>query len=383
MKVDKIFAAALGVAVFSFVGCRPSDGLEDLAAGQAAYEARDLRKAERAFEKSAAVVSTNVETLVSLVRVKLDLGKLSEARAWHDRAVTLAGRDSDVRMLGAQLAWHAKDYAAAAKAFAALGADGSLDAETRAEAYNGLGVVEMACNNRDRARIAFLTACRLNRRSAAARYHLGLLYRDVYGYPEAALDQFNFYVRLDTQSSERVRKVLSVVIPALRETLARATAARPGVSRRNAAAGEAALAKAQAALKKGNYKTAKQNYQEALRADPLSYSAALGLADACLKTDASKNGKAQALEAYRQACMLRPSAVSTYLTAGNLALSIGRNASAVETFSRALAANPDSVEAIDGLIRALRATGSKDNAAVARDYAAYRETVKPTAKKKS
>ena len=68
--------------------------------------------------------------------------------------------------------------------------------------------------------------------------------------------------------------------------------------------------------------------------------------------------------------MLRPSAVSTFLVAGSMAAKLGLTLQAVEIYSRAVAANPVSLEAIDGLIRAFRKSGGK--AKVAEAYQQYR-----------
>ena len=133
------------------------------------------------------------------------------------------------------------------------------------------------------------------------------------------------------------------------------------------------IAAAESALKKGNAKAAREAYQQALAADPLSYPAALGLAKAWEKTDASKAGQQKAFENYRIACMLRPSAVSTFLTAGALAAKLGLTLQAVEIYSRAVAANPTSLEAIDGLIRSFRKSGGK--AKVAEAYQRYRDSL--------
>jgi len=93
-----------------------------------------------------------------------------------------------------------------------------------------------------------------------------------------------------------------------------------------------------------------------------------------LKTDSTKAGQAKALECYQRACVLRPSAVSTFLTTGSLAVRLGYNAQAVEIYSRAVAANPSSLEALDGLIRSLRKVGGgKEKAAQA--YQDYRSLV--------
>ena len=110
-----------------------------------------------------------------------------------------------------------------------------------------------------------------------------------------------------------------------------------------------------------------------MTADPLSYPAALGLARAWERTDKTKTGQTKALECYQTACALRPSAVSTLLTAGALALRLGYPSQAVDIYSRAVAASPTSLDALDGLIRALRKCGGKN--AVAQAYQLYRESI--------
>ena len=361
----------------SALGCSPGDGLKELEQGMAAYEVRDLKKAERLFEDSLAASPDDVDRLVFLARVKLDLGELSAAKDLVNKAQALSGDDSDVRLLAAQVAWHAKDYKAAAGFFAAVGDDVRLEPSVRAQGLVGLGVVEMSCERPHLARLAFLRALRLDRRNAAARYHLGLLYRDGFHYLEAALEQFDAFVHVDAEADPRVQKVQRTVIPELTEQIGREAADRPGVARRNAAASASALAKADAAWKKGQYKNARQAYQEALAADPLSYPAALGLARSWEKTDTTKEGQKKAYESYRQACTLRASAISTFLTAGSLALRLGFTSQAVNIYSRAVAASPTSLEALDGLIRSLRKAGGA--AEEAKAYQAYRDLV---AKKK-
>ena len=164
------------------------------------------------------------------------------------------------------------------------------------------------------------------------------------------------------------------VIPALKEQIARTAAERPGASGRNSAACAAAIAKAEEVWKKGRFKEARDGYAQAIKSDPLSYPAALGLAKAWEKTDATKGGQQKAFDAYKTACLLRPSAVSTFLAAGSLAAKLGLNLQAVEIYSRAVAANPASLDAIDGLIRALQKSGGK--AKVAEAYQRYRRSLK-------
>lgn len=354
-------------------GCGSRDGVREYERGCEAYAVRDLAKADRLLTDSLERSPEDLDRLVTLAQVKLDLGELTAARELVTRAEIHAGDgDTDVALLAAQIAWHAKDYKAAAAGFSALADNARLEPAVRAQALAGLGVVEMTCDNYHLARIALLRAIRLDRRHAAAWYHLGLIYQE-FGYLEAALEQFDIFVRLEEGASPRVQKVQRSAIPALKESIAQTAAERPGASRRNSAACSTAIARAEKELKKGSAKNARQAYQEALTADPLSYPAALGLARAWERTDKTKTGQTKALECYQTACALRPSAVSTLLTAGALALRLGYPSQAVDIYSRAVAASPTSLDALDGLIRALRKCGGKN--AVAQAYQLYRESI--------
>lgn len=359
------------VALAAVWGCGPKDGSRDFEKAKAAYEVRDLVKADKLFASSLAAQPDDVDRLLYAARVKLDLGELSAAKDLVARAALNADGDADVGLFEAQVAWHLKDYKTAANGFAALANDAKLSTEIRAQAWVGLGLVEMSGNNNQLARIDFLRAMRLDRRNAAARYHLGLVYQDL-GYHEAALEQFDAFVHLDGPADPRVQRVQLKTIPALQESIARAAAERPGVAKRDPAACASALAKAEAALKKKALKTARAAYEEALKADPLSYPAALGLARAWEKGDTTTAGQQKAFEAYRTACTLSPSAVRTFLAAGALSAKLGQHAQAAEIYSRALAASPTSLDAIDGFIRALRKT-SRTN--IAQAYQLYRDSL--------
>ena len=360
-------------------GCGPRDGSRELAAGRAAYEAGDLKGAEELLLESERLNATNVDTQVCLALVGLARGDLAEAERHIANAEASASGDLDVRLAGAQIAWHAKAYDKALAAYRALAEDASLDPSVRARGWTGQGIVQMTNNAYDLARISFLQAIRLDRRNAAARYHLGHLYRYApFGYPEAALEQFESYVRLVAEADARVRKTQRSVIPGLKDEIARAASDRPGASSRNSAVGAAALSKAEAAWKKGSYKVAATEYRNALSADPLAYPAALGLARVLLKTDSSAAGQRKALDAYRTACSLRPGSVATFVEAGALAERLGQAVVAREIYSRAVAANPASASALDGLIRSCRKAGDK---AVANAYQRYRDSLSQPVRK--
>ena len=364
---------ASAAVLAAILGCGPNDGLKEFEQGKEAYGLRDLKKAETLFEKSLAAAPQDVDRLLFLARTELELGELEKAKDLVGRAAGNSDGDADVALLESQIAWHAKDYKTAANGFADVANDAKLDAAVRSQGWAGLGVVEMTCDNHHLARIAFLRALKLDRKNAAAWYHLGLLYRDGFRYLEAALEQFEIFVRLEQEASPRVQKVQRTVIPGLKEEIARAAADRPGADKRNSASCAALISTAEAAVKKGNFKAAREAYQKALAADPLSYPAALGLAKAWEKADATKDGQQKAFENYKAACTLRPSAVATFLSTGSLAMKLGLGLQAVEIYSRAVAANPNSPDAIDGLIRALRKVGGKEKVAAA--YQSYRESL--------
>jgi len=373
-RAAALFAA---LALAALCGCGSKDGQKELAEGREAYEAHNLEKAAKLLAKSLERAPDRVDALLLLARAELDLGELAAARKRVARAAELSD-DVDVKTLAAQVAWHAKDYDESERLFRSLADDAKLAPALRAQSWAGVGVVEMARENSHLARIAFLRALRLNFRDAAARYHLGLLYRDAFGYCEAALEQFQVFVRLEADATPRVQKVQRSFIPELQGKIAAEAAGRPGAASRDSAAAAAALSRAAAAEKAGKNDTARKEYEAALKADPLSAPAALGLAQCWQKTAPSKkrggeaNPQSRALDFYQLACALQPSRVSTFLTAGALAAKLGQHARAAEIYSRAVAASPTSLDALDGLIRALRKQGKPK---IAQAYQLYRESI--------
>lgn len=382
---DRVRILAVSFAAAAILaGCGgPSDGQGEFASAAEAYAARNLEKAAELYSKSLAIAPDNVDALVMLSRVKIDLGEISAAAETLAKAAALAPEDIDIIELNAQCAWHLKDYEKARGEYLRLAKDGRLENTKRAQAYAGLGVIDIALGDpdaigakmwiRDRARTEFLIALALDPKCASARYHLGLIYRDApYGYLDAALEQFQFFVRLSAEADPRMQNVQRVIIPELKDQIATALAERPGAQNRDSNAAAAALKRAEEAWKNGTYKTARLRYEDAWKADPLSYPAALGLSKAWEKIDTSAAGKQKSFEYCCEACKLRPSAVKLFISAGDKAMALKRYASAVELYSRAVAASPKDITAIDGLIRALGRTGNRDSAAI---YQQYRDQV--------
>ncbi|MBP5286238.1 MAG: hypothetical protein ILO34_09090 [Kiritimatiellae bacterium] len=368
------FRLAAAALLLVFAGCGPDDGSKEYAAGMDAYALGDTARAAKMFALAAECNATNVDALVMLARADVDLGDIKGAREAITRAGEMAD-GSDIVLLSAEIDYHLGEFDSAWEKYHVVANDTSLDAQIRALGLVGCGIVETArgADRRDFARIAYLSAIRLDRRAASARYHLGLLYRDAYGYYEAALEQFEAYVRLEAEADARVQKVQRVFIEALKEDIARRKAEISGASRRDSSAASDAMAKAEAAMKKKDSKTARRCYEEAVKADPLSFPAAFALAQLIEKSDGTANGKKTALNLYKTACILNAGSSKAFIAAGNLAYSMSQWANSTEYYSRAVAADPANITAIDGLIRSLRKTGGKGKIADA--YQKYRESI--------
>lgn len=315
----------------------------------------------------------SVDELVDETAAKIKLGEFTAAQEAISNAYAIAANDIDVRLLKAQVDFYTHDEKSAAKLFRAIANDATLDRKIRSQGFSGLAYVEFFANERDAARLDLLRALRYDAKNASAWHNLGCVYRDSFGYNEAACDCFETFVRLETNDLERVAKVQRNFIKNLREERTSEILKIPGARNANATACNSALIAAEAAMKKGTFKTAKLRYDDALKADPTSFKAALGMAKVWLKTDATDAGKRKALEYYLRACKLSPSSYSTFIAAGDLAFSLGNTLSAAECYSRAMAADPTSTTAIDGLIRSLR---KNKQSRTEKAYQQYRDFLK-------
>ena len=379
-SLSSVLKRALATAVFAaLAGCGGEDASKNLRAGEEALAAGDTEKAIRKFEASVAIAPANVDAWVMLAGAQLKFGDVANAGKSISCALDLAPNDADVVELAAQVAFYEKHYDQAEALYSKLAA-GDQERALRSRALSGIGVVNMAriaeAGNlasvfRDRARTALLSAIRLDMKNSVARYHLGLIYRDL-GYNEIARDNFSLFTGIERMrkrdGDERVAMVATTILPDLNERINEEKSHSKGADNRNSSAAADALKKARAAWDNGKYKTAKLRYTEAYAADVLNYDAALGLARAWEKTDSSRTGLDTALNYYYAACKLRPSAKDTLIKTAALATRLGKHSMAAEAYSRAVAASPYDPVAIEGLIKALKTIGRVKSAEIYRSY---------------
>jgi len=363
MRKNALVALALAV----FAGCGPDDGAADFGKGEAAYAARDLRTAASCFSVAAEKNATNFVARMKLALVNLELGELSAAKTAVEAALTLDPACAEAKMLDGQIAYLARDYARAKRNFDEVAATKSLPAELRSQALSARAVMEIAANMFDRARLTLWRAVRIDRRNAAAWYHLGHLSRDTYRFEDAALEQFEMAGRL-LKEPVRAKAIARDTIPALRESLRAKFATKPGAAKRDPGAAAKLVAEAETLTKKKEGKKAAAKYAEAYAKDPLSYAAAWNHAKALIavaKTDADTT---KALTAFQDAIDQRPNSQETYRTAARAALTHGKPMRAEKFLSQALAHDPENKATLELYVQTLRRLGKTTEAKL---YDAY------------
>lgn len=394
MNFWRSFGRSLAAAAVPLIlaGCSGAVDLQaELAAAESAAAAGDWARVRDHAAAALSAASGNVDACLYAFRAAMALGDVEAAQAHAAAAAKSRPGDADVMQAQAQAAFAAGDLNGAYRHYVRIAGDRELPAEVRSLGWAGMGAVDLRWMDRltetndlaDRARTELLRALNLDRRNAPAYYHLALLYRGAsFGFSEAALEQFRFYVKLmGPVADERVRRVQREVIPALEQEIREKASARYGAARRDAAACAKALEQADAAAKKRRYSEARKHYAEALKRDPLCREAALGQARCCERTDKTANGKLEAYRAYRTACELDRNDVPTMLHTAELALKLNNPVSAVSLYSRALAAERRSIEAVKGLIKALEQAGGNSNRMLARVYGEYLKSLTAAARR--
>lgn len=355
---------ALALAVLA--GCGLDDGVADYEKGEVAYAARDLQAAVLCFNAAAAKNPTNFMARIKLAIANMDLGEIAAAKAAVESAIAIDPTSAEARLLAGNIAYFAKDYAGAKRAFADVSAAGHLPKEVRSKAMVSLAVLELTADMFERARVSLWRAVRLDRRNAAAWYHLGYLSRDTFRFEDAALEQFQMASRLMTDPV-RAKAVTHEIIPTIRESLRAKVAGKPGAAGRNPGAAAKLVSEGEA-LAKENPKKAAVKFAEAYGKDPLSYAAAWNFArskGASAKSDADIS---RVLSAFQDAIDQRPNSQLTYRTAARFALERRRPIRAEKFLSQALAHDPEDRTTLSLYIQVLRRLGKT---AAAKLYEAY------------
>ena len=288
------------------------------------------------------------------------------ATASAAKALELQPESAEAHLLAGQAACLRQDYDEARAQFSSVVKAKTLPNVLRAKAYVGLGTVDYVQHEADAARISFLQARRLDNSNEAAWYYLGMIYRDIFHFEEAAQEHFQMFVGLSAKSDNpRTKKVKEDILPELYSNAAARAKARTG----NAGKAAALIQEAQAQRDKNRLTEAVKKYAEARKADPQSDVAALGYAQLVTSTDKTAEGARKAIQAYHDVIALKPGGLDYYLKAAQLARAFDFKIQAVEIMNRAIAHHPQNPKVLDQLIAALLKTG---NDKLAKAWGEYR-----------
>ena len=362
----KSILVLLAVAVFA--GCEEKDdGTADFEKGMSAYAARDLRAAALGFSTAAEKNPTNFMARLKLALVNIDLGEMPAAKKAVESALAVDPDSAEAKLVEGQIAYYAKDFPRAKENFNAVAETRGLPPELRSQALAARAVMEIAADLFDRARLTLWRAVRLDRKNAAAWYHLGHLSRDTYRFEDAALEQFEMAGRL-MKDPARAKAIARETIPALRESMRAKIASKPGAAQRDPSAAAKLVSEAEELEKKKDSKKAAAKFAEAYAKDPLSYAAAWNHAKALVvaaKTDAEVT---KALIAFQDAIDQRPNSQDTYRTAARAALNRSKPMRAEKFLSQALAHDPEDRRTLELYVQTLRRLGKPTEAKL---YEAY------------
>ena len=289
------------------------------------------------------------------------------ATASAAKALELQPESAEAHLLAGQAACLRQDYDEARAQFSSVVKAKTLPNVLRAKAYVGLGTVDYVQHEADAARISFLQARRLDNSNEAAWYYLGMIYRDIFHFEEAAQEHFQMFVGLSSKSDNpRTKKVKEDILPELYSNAAARAKAHTG----NAGKAAALIQEAQAQRDKNRLTEAVKKYAEARKADPQSDVAALGYAQLVTSTDKTAEGARKAIQAYHDVIALKPGGLDYYLKAAQLARAFDFKIQAVEIMNRAIGHHPQNPKVLDQLIAALLKTG---NDKLAKAWGEYRK----------
>ncbi len=371
-SIFSIFSAI--IIAFLITGCRdtPADfeaqSIKDTERGLAALSIGDYQKASEFFKLASQNSATNFNARINLAVALMHLGDMNGANTAITNAVSLNPESAEARLLEGQIAYQLRDYGQAGKTFTAIAKAHALSKEIRSAALSSLAIVHLAQNEFIAARISLFRAIRMNPRNAAAWYHLGIMSRDTYKLPDAALEQFEMASRLSDPKDERTIKIIRDIIPALRNAIARNAAQKPGAANRKPEEAAKLLAEGEAAKKKKHFKTALKRFEAAYKADPMSFEAAVAYAKALEGQDKTSPGADKVIAAYRAAIDQKPFSQATYIDAGKYAYGRKRYLTTVEIMNRALAHVYNNKQVLDLLIASLIKTGRTKDAAAWKEY---------------
>ena len=357
-------------AVALVCGCGSRSGLGAAKKGMAAFREGRYEKAIAHFTAATERISNSPELYYHLGLAHLERGNLEPAQEAFRVALDLDPGEGEANILGAlgQVAFRQQDYTNALvsleRALAAARDDG-----TAVRVLTAMGAVEACRQNPALASLHYLRALRLDRMYAPAYYNLAVLYQDQCGLYEEARDCLGMFMSV-ADKKEKKREMAEKRVNRLKTKLERdAASANP---RRDSTRAASLMQEGVSAYIAKQYPKAIKAYKDALAADPLTFSAALGLGTAYRQ----QGMRADALEAFRRAAEINPADQDSYYQAADLALQLRQPDEAVRLLTQAIARSPYNPASVRLMALACHAQGRVPEAAA---YGAFYLALAPEA----
>jgi len=318
-------------------GCGSHSSQRAVKDGMAAFKEHKYSEAIASFTRASKRITNSPELYYNLGLAHLEEGNMEPAKAAFTAALELRPGYGDALACLGKIAYDQNNPSDLPKAQAYLeqALSAATTSESKARILTSLALTESARGRHDIARLDLLNALRLNRLYAPAYYNLASLYRDKFNLREEALDNFEIFVRLVDKSETHYGSAVNN-IKRLRTNLERTRAEELDGVRRDPAAAARLLQEGMHLQVSKQYAKAIKSYRDALAADPLTFSAAFGLAMA-YKTQGQRE---EAIEAFRRATDISPNHQDSYFQAAELAFQLKHYAEAEKILARAIARSP-------------------------------------------
>lgn len=302
------------VALALWVGCSPETPERLSVRAEEAYAAGQWAKAIAAYERLLETAGASPVTYRNLALAAYCAQDTEYAKAMVAKALALnpSGAEAErCREVQGMILEEEKDVAGAARLYRGLAT--AQDAEVRVRTRSRLARLYADQGRPDGAFALLLASANERPTDATTLYNLGkLCLREPINLRRAALDYLRQAERLLPKEAPALRDARKYVAR-LEANLARLRQVPPAPG--DAKASAEALRKAREAKERRRWKSAEEFAQQAAKADPSSFDAALELGRTC-----AQNGhREEALKAYDAALALRPEAVPARAEAAQLA----------------------------------------------------------------
>ncbi len=322
-------------ALFTLAGgCGYQSGQSAVLEGAAAFKENNFPKAISHYTRATKRITDSPDLYYNLGLAHFREGNLEPAQAAFAAALELKPGHPEASACLGQIAYLQNDLPKAQACLEQALATVTSEA-SKARVLTSLALAESGRERHDIARLHLLRAMKSDRRYAPAYYNLASLYRDKLNLREEALDNFEIYVRLIDKKDPHYEKAMNNA-KRLRLNLERTRSEELETVRRDPATAAKLLQEGLKQQVAKQYPKAIKAYRDALAADPLTFSAAYGLA-----TVYKKHGqKAEASEAFKRAAEISPNHQDSYYQAAELALQLRQTAEAAKILDRAIARSP-------------------------------------------